>query len=159
MVVIFSEPCTSKLHEPDYFSRVTDESGGHFGYSIDSYYNKRSKISANIVGGKGICWMGIGTDALGHNVAGKTISLSLQKYVDPNDVLSVSVNHNVALITSKDVVYMIQYQQKLDNTIQFSFYRYWQYKNLALLRQYALGNNTVVNVGKYKCSRFNGTSN
>ena len=64
-------------------------SGTNFGFSIDSYYNRNTKMSINIVGGKGIAWIGVGTDALGHNSAGRTVSLGLKKYFDPEDLLSV----------------------------------------------------------------------
>ena len=60
------------------------------------------------------------------------------------------MNADVALITSKNVVYMVKYTQKLnESSFDFSFYRYWQYKDIASLRQYGLGNNTVVNIGKF----------
>ena len=66
------------------------------------------------------------------------------------------MNADVALITSKNVVYMVKYTQKLNETsFDFSFYRYWQYKDIASLRQYGLGNNTVVNIGKFiKSSKY-----
>ena len=92
LLICYTSICqTQNLNDdsPDFFSHVTDATGTNFGFSIDSYYNRNTKMSINIVGGKGVTWIGVGTDALGHNIAGRTVSLSLKKYVDPEDLLSV----------------------------------------------------------------------
>ena len=96
----------------DYFSHAIDPEGANFGYSIDSYYDANSETSANIVAGKALCWVGIGTDKLGQRVSGKSIPFSLKSYVGAEDLLSVQINSQVGLITSKDFAYMIQYDRQ-----------------------------------------------
>ena len=133
----------------DYFSHAIDSEGANFGYSIDSYYDANTKTSANIVAGKGLCWVGIGTDKLGQKISGMAIPFSLKGYVGANDLLSVQINSQVGLITSKDFAYMIRYdRQQSDGSIIFRAYRYWRYVNLAILTHFSLGNNIFVNLGK-----------
>ena len=100
-------------------------------------------------------WVGIGTDKLGQKVSGKSIPFSLKSYVGAEDLLSVQINSQVGLITSKDFAYMIQYdRQQNDGSVIFRSYRYWRYANLAILTHFSLGNNVFVNVGKLTASEI-----